>query len=615
PAPRGPPVAKLAFLDLGHQFADALRRRLACRRPRIGRKRRPRALPVARTNGTARFENAALAMSGIARRERPCAFGTGIAGFVLHHLEPDIGEIGMRRPCPCVFDQLHSPALLARLGIKPRGKRNGGHEVRLKRHRFGRKFQSLLERRRAHLRRLGTGGFKRRHGLRRQEHGAAAARSIARNELSRNRPVRRCKRRAPGLACCFDFKHGLRRPGRLRAKCESTARIAKRLFAISRATRLNEQTAKAEKLRLRRGQHFLEIAGRARLISFELRGLRSEKQRQRRRIEKLVRRRSMTLCLCRITCRHRHHAARESEKALLLAALFKKARYAGRCFDEAHRNAIGEQNKKGRKCHRRNADDKARADFIASPMHDEYARIVGKPDRDAAENGNDEEGVKRAQHQRQPFIPASSPASRALSSRTSLSVSSRAFASAIQPPAASAAGPDSFSASATAPPRSCTFRRSSMRATIASLVSPEISPVRRIVTSDFALETKRDQSPSSVARRSVSKMDCASDGKRASSAARVGTPDLALSPSAASSGSSGRKRRRTPSSVSKEPAPSAARARLASARPSAARAAASGSSASSSSATTRASIFSMSGRSDASRRSSAFTSASMLSTR
>src|SRR5690606_12483663 len=370
-----------------------------------------------------------------------------------------------------------------------------------------------------------------------------------------------------------------------------------------------------EKLRLRRRKHFFEIAGRARLIPFKLRCLRGKKQRQRRRIEKLVRLRGMALCLRRIARRHSHHAARESEKALLLAALFQKARHAGRCFDEAHRNAIGKQHKKGRKRHRRNADNEAGADFIAPPMHDEFARIVSKPDCDAAKKGDDDEGVKRAQHERQPLIPASSPASRALNSRTSLSVSSRALASAIHPLAASAAGPESVSASATAPPRSCAFRRSFMRATIASLVSPEISPVRRIVTSDFALETKRDQSPSSLARRSASKTDCASEGKRASSAARVGTPDFALSFKAASSGSSGRKRRTTPSSVSKEPALSAARARLASARPSAARAAASGSSASSSSAATRASIFSISGSSDASRRSSAFTSASMLSTR
>ncbi len=66
-----------------------------------------------------------------------------------------------------------------------------------------------------------------------------------------------------------------------------------------------------------------------------------------------------------------------------------------------------------------------------------------------------------------------------------------------------------------------------MRATTASVVSPEISPVRRIVTSDFALATKRDQRPSSPARRSASKTLSTTDGNRAFSAARVWTPSAA----------------------------------------------------------------------------------------
>src|SRR5690606_36973658 len=111
PAPRGTSVAKLALFDLGHQLTDALRRRFARRRPRIGRKRGTGTLPVPRANGTARFENPALTMIGVARRKRLCAFGTVIAGFIPPHLKPDIGEIRMRRSCPRILDELHSPAL------------------------------------------------------------------------------------------------------------------------------------------------------------------------------------------------------------------------------------------------------------------------------------------------------------------------------------------------------------------------------------------------------------------------------------------------------------------------------------------------------------------------
>src|SRR5690606_33713082 len=118
-APRGTPAAKSALIELGPPITAALRRRFAPRPPSIGRNRGTASPPVRCATSTARFENPALTMIGVARRKRLCAFGTVIAGFSPPHLQPDIGEIRMRRSCPRILDELHSPALLARFRMKP----------------------------------------------------------------------------------------------------------------------------------------------------------------------------------------------------------------------------------------------------------------------------------------------------------------------------------------------------------------------------------------------------------------------------------------------------------------------------------------------------------------
>ena len=356
--------------------------------------------PVARADSAARNENTALDMIGIAGGKRARAFRPVIAALAFDQGEPDIGEVPVRRLVPRRLDQFYALANPIGLRRKPRRKRDGRHEPGLQGSRVERKLRRLVESTLPFVTGLSVASLSRRHGLRRQKHRAAATRLVAGNELGGNDTVERAERRIPVFLRRLDLEDGLRGPGCARSQLEGAAGMSERPVAVAGAAGLNEEAAKAEKFGLGGSQHPFEILGGACLVAVKLRGLRGQKQGQRRRIEQLVRLRGIAFGIARIACGHRHHAARKGQETFLLAAFFQKGRNTGRRFDEADDNPVDQKNGKGGKRHHADTDNEACADFIAAPVHHQIAGIIGEPDGDAAQCSHNQKRIKGTQHER-----------------------------------------------------------------------------------------------------------------------------------------------------------------------------------------------------------------------